>query len=83
MLQREGETGLYSSPITVTVAGSYSLAIVLYNTNIKGSPYMMTVHAGAVSASACFATGANTRFIVAGISSSILETIETLHSEFA
>jgi hypothetical protein len=72
VLQREGETGLYSSPITVTVAGSYSLAIVLYNTNIKGSPYMMTVHAGAVSASACFATGANTRFIVAGVSSSIL-----------
>ena len=69
-LEREGKSGVYSSPVTITVAGSYSLAIVLYNANIKGSPYSMTVHAGAVSTRACFAMGSNTRFIVAGATAS-------------
>jgi len=69
-LRRQGTSGSYSTSTTMTVAGKYTVAVVLMSGHVKGSPFKMTVFAGKVEANACFATGSNIRSAVAAASSS-------------
>jgi hypothetical protein len=69
-MRREGETATYSADVFLTVAGSYSLAIMLGNSHVKDSPFAMRVSAGAVHAGACFASGSAVMFALAGDASS-------------
>ena len=63
---RQGETGRYQNSVIMTVAGNYSLAIMLANNHIKGSPFQMSVRAGDVDPLSCFATGSSIRSALAG-----------------
>jgi len=71
-LRREGESAVYRSAITMTIAGDYSLAVVLMNSQIKGSPFKMTVFASDVDPDACFASGSSIHAAVAAAPSSFL-----------
>ena len=81
-LRREGESGRYNSAFSMTVAGAYSLAVVLGSQNVRGSPYSMTVSAGAVDASKCFAAGSNIRAAVAGAASKFPVYVRDSYSNY-